>query len=54
MEKYRKSWGENRLGRALVDVRTRIRGCEMGDRKSGVRGEWEWDGGEEEEDVEEE
>jgi hypothetical protein len=41
------------LGRALIDVRRRIRGCEMKDQERGVRGEWEWDGEMEDEGMEE-
>ena len=37
-EKYRKNWGENRLGKALIDVRRRIRECEARDEEIGMKG----------------
>jgi hypothetical protein len=45
-ERYRQSWGENRLGKALMAVRTRIREVALREREMGVLDDWAWDGGE--------
>lgn len=45
-ERYRQSWGENRLGKALMAVRTRIREVALREREMGVLDDWVWDGGE--------
>lgn len=45
-ERYRQSWGENRLGKALMAVRTRIREVTLREREMGVLDDWMWDGGE--------
>jgi ribA/ribD-fused uncharacterized protein len=45
-ERYRQSWGENRLGKALMAVRTRIREAALREREMGVLDDWVWDGGE--------
>lgn len=44
-ERYRQSWGENRLGKALMTVRTRIREVALKEREMGVLDDWVWDGG---------
>jgi ribA/ribD-fused uncharacterized protein len=45
-ERYRQSWGENRLGKALMAVRTRIREVALREREMGVLDVGAWDGGE--------
>ncbi|KAF3034293.1 hypothetical protein E8E12_001649 [Didymella heteroderae] len=52
-EKYRRNWGENRLGRCLMHVRTRIREVEIREWETGLV-DWNWDGGEGDEVKEEE
>jgi ribA/ribD-fused uncharacterized protein len=42
-DRYRKMWGENRLGRALMVVRGRVREWEMRVEESGEV-DWDWDG----------
>lgn len=44
-ERYRKNWGLNKLGKALMAVRTRLREVEMRE-GGGEVGKWDWDGGE--------
>jgi ribA/ribD-fused uncharacterized protein len=45
-ERYRQSWRENRLGKVLMAVRTRIREAALREREMGVPDDWLWDGGE--------
>lgn len=44
-ERYRQNWGSNKLGRALMAVRTRIREVAMSEAEMGVLDDWVWDGG---------
>lgn len=46
-ELYREEWGENRLGRALMEVRRRLRET-MAEERIGKMVGWDWDGGEDE------
>ena len=45
-KRYRQSWGENKLGKALMAVRTRIGEVVLRERGMGVLDDWVWDGGE--------
>lgn len=47
-ESYRHAWGENRLGKALMGVRDRLRKSIERDAE-GQHTDWEWDGAEERE-----
>lgn len=44
-ERYRQHWGMNKLGKALMAVRTRIRTVALKEIESGVPDDWLWDGG---------
>lgn len=44
-ERYRQSWGESKLGKALEAVRARMREVALREIEMGLPDDWMWDGG---------
>lgn len=45
-ERYKQHWGMNKLGKALVAVRSRVGEVLVRETETGVLDDWDWDGGE--------
>ncbi|KAF2623982.1 hypothetical protein BU25DRAFT_165219 [Macroventuria anomochaeta] len=41
-EKYGQNWGQNKLGKALMAVGTRIREVGLRERETGMPVDWDW------------